>query len=377
MPLAISGGMPPSTRARRNAARRPVPAPPREWIAPHYLLAAPSCVEAGCPVHDPETAPGVLVPPAEPRSLLRVGDRMELSGALSCRSYARACLLDPEALALEACEPAAGEGLTPAREIPAGDVPPWERYIDDIRVTLLGLLAVPETTLSARLFLAATFAQRVQPFYYRGVEVFEESALAREIDRIQDPAEQAALIQQFGELKLPRTVGLRAAAEILGNRAQFSTVLPFRRLIADAFQSLPVAPGDEGVREEDILRYWTERQAPWVAAHGPLLAQAFGNYAGQYFLREPFTASPNLLIYMEQLAVRLTVLRFLLAFHPALAGGAEDADAAGRLQQTLVEVVSLAVRAIDDDPPFLRECEAALARAGVLTLGHTVLLLGS
>ena len=136
-------------------------------------------------------------------------------------------------------------------------------------------------------------------------------------------------------------------------------------------------PGDEGVREDDILRYWEERQAPWLASHGALLDRAFTNYAGQYILREPYTASPNLLVYVEQLALRLTVLRFLLAFHPALGGGPAGPEAAPRLEESLIDIVSLAVGAIDDDPIFLRECEGALARAGVLTLGHTVLLLGS
>jgi hypothetical protein len=290
---------------------------------------------------------------------------------------ARRCLQDPEALVLESCSASAGQGIVPRRTVPAGQPAPWERYCDDIRAAMLTLLARTSHPLATRLFLQATFAERTRPFYYRGVEVFDEAALAAELALIEDPAEVAQLARGFEAMTLPGAVSLRAVAEVLNNRARFSPVPAFRELIQQIFAGFAAVTADgPEATEAAVIAAWAERRSAWDAHHGAALDQAFTRYAELYWLRDLYCDAPDLLVYTQNLCLRLAVLRFLVSFHPALGTSADAPDAGRRLTETLVEVVALFAAAVEDDPAFLRECEAALARAGVHTLGHTVLLLG-
>jgi hypothetical protein len=302
---------------------------------------------------------------------------MELTGSLACTTLARRCLQDPEALVLETCEATVGRGIAPRRTVPADPPAPWERYCDDIRAAMLTLLARTGHPLATRLFCQATFAERTRPFYYRGVEVFDEAALAAELALIEDPAELAQLARGFEAMTLPGAVSLRAVAEVLNNRARFSTVGPFRELIQRIFADFGAATSEgPEATEAAVIAAWAERRSAWEGRHGAVLDQAFTRYAELYWLRDLYCEAPDLLVHTQNLCLRLAVLRFLLFFHPALAADTDAPDGGTRLADTLVEVVALFAAAVEDDPAFLRECEAALARAGVHTLGHTVLLLG-
>lgn len=302
---------------------------------------------------------------------------MELTGSLACTTLARRWLQDPEALLLESCDATVGRGVAPRQTLPVNPATPWERYCDDIRAAMLTLLARTDYPLATRLFWLATFAERTRPFYYRGVEVFAEAALAGELALIEDPAELAELARGFETMILPGTVALRAVAEVLNNRARFSTVPAFRELIQQIFAGFAsAAQGGPEATEAAVIAAWAERRSAWEASHGATLDQAFTRYAELYWLRDLYCTAPDLLVYTQNLCLRLAVLRFLLFFHPALAMGADTTDGGDRLADTLVEVVALFAAAVEEDPAFLRECEAELARAGVHTLGHTVLLLG-
>jgi hypothetical protein len=207
--------------------------------------------------------------------------------------------------------------------------------------------------------------------------VFDEAALAGELALIENPAELEELGRNFVTMTLPGTISLRAVAEVLNNRAQFSTVVRFRELIQQVFGGF-VGAAQEGpeATEAAVIGDWARRRAAWEAGHGATLDQAFTRYASLYWLRDLYTDAPDLLVYTQNLCLRLAVLKFLLYFHPSLAAGADAPDAADRLTDALVEVMALFAAAVEQDPAFLQECEAALARAGVHTLGHTVLLLG-
>jgi len=337
------------------------------------MIDAAACGDPTCPLHHP-AVPG---PRPDARVLVRVGDRMELTGSLACTELARRCLQDPEALTLESCEPMVGRGLVPRRTLPVNSIAPWERYCDDIRAAMLTLLARTDHPLATRLFCLATFAERTRPFYYRGVEVFDEASLAAEVALIEDPEELAELARGFEAMTLPGAVSLRAVAEVLNNRARFSTVPAFRELIQQIFSGFATATADgPEATEAAVIAAWAERRLAWESSHGAALDQAFSRYAELYWLRDLYCDAPDLLVYSQNLCLRLAVLRFLLFFHPALAIDPVAPTAGGRLAETLVEVIALHAAAVEDDPVFLRECEAALARAGVHTLGHTVLLLG-
>ncbi|MEO8633707.1 MAG: hypothetical protein ABI587_00380 [Gemmatimonadales bacterium] len=347
--------------------------PIREWIAARYMVDVPTCADPACPLHHP--APAGPLP--DLRILARVGDRMELTGSLACTTLARRCLHDPDALALENSDAAAALGVVPRRTISADSPAPWERYCDDIRAAMLTLLARGEHSLATRLFCLATFAERTRPFYYRGVEVFDEAALAGELALIEDPAELEQLARNFAAMNLPGAVSLRAVAEVLNNRVRYSSVARFRELIQTVFGGFAAATKDgPEATEAAIIAAWAERRSGWEAGHGDILDQAFTRYASLYWLRDLYTDAPDLLVYTQNLCLRLAVLKFLLFFHPSLEFGADAPDAAERLTDALVEVMALFAAAVEEDPAFLRECEAALARAGVHTLGHTVLLLG-
>ena len=337
------------------------------------MVDVPACTDSACPIHHP----GPAGSPPDPRILVRVGDRMELTGSLACTTLARRCLQDPEGLALESCDPASVFGIVPRRTIPADTDAPWERYCDDIRAAMLTLLARTEQPLATRLFWQATFAERTRAFYYRDVEVFDEAALAGELALIEDPVELDQLARHFGAMRLPGTVALRAVAEVLNNRVRHPGVARFQQLIQQVFSGFAaVAQDGPEATETSVIAAWAERRLAWDSRQGPVLDLAFTHYATLYWLRELYPDAPDLLVHTQHLCLRLAVLRFLLFFHPALECGPDAPDAADRLTDSLVEVIALFAVAVEEDAAFLRECEAALGRAGVQTLAHTVLLLG-
>jgi lysine-N-methylase len=125
-----------------------------------------------------------------------------------------------------------------------------------------------------------------------------------------------------------------------------------------------------------LLAGYEARRSEWQRECLVELDRYATNYAVNYWLKDLYTESPNLLVHTQNLVVRLALLRFLLLGHPALlAVRAASLDQRRQvLEETAIEVFSTFARWIEQDQAYLRSCEDALARAGLQTLAHTILL---
>ena len=81
-----------------------------------------------------------------------------------------------------------------------------------------------------------------------------------------------------------------------------------------------------------------------TARAGARLDQIFENYCKQFWVREWYVDSVDLYTQLQQLLVRVAVLRFLLVSHPS-----ED------LEKAAVEVVYSMTRGVEHHSEFLKK----------------------
>jgi lysine-N-methylase len=320
----------------------------------------------------------------DPRVISQVGERLELAGTLACPEVARRCLLNSDAMELVDLDPGALAGTSLSREHPALAEPPYERYLDDVRATLLQLLAPGRDPLPQRLFFTAYFADLVHPFFFRGVELFDEGRLAEEIAWIRHPEVLEDLRRRWEGMRFPNLTAMGVVLRIVLERFEHGGSTRLRGLIHQVLQSYlvhpPAGPAQdpgESMSAAQVVAGYEARRDHWEAEFGADLDRYFTHYAINYWLKDFYTDSPSLLVHTQNLLVRMVVLRFLLLSHPDLVAVADDPLEARRvvLERSAVTVFSTFSRAIEHDPAFLGECEAALGRANAQTLAHVVLLL--
>jgi lysine-N-methylase len=312
-----------------------------------------------------------------PRSLARVGERIELTGTLSCPEVAKLVLLEDDAMELESISrsealprPLAGVRIDP-------DAAPYARYFDDVRAAVLALLGRTEYPVSSRLFFVTYLAAESAPFFHDRATQVDESRLAGVFEALERPEVLARLHEGFAALQPPGALALALIDNLLGSRLRTGTTPGFRALVdgAAAVYGSADAAGDP----DAILARYAERRAPWERDFAASLERYFAHYAMNFWMRESYLDSPNLLVHAQELAVRIGVVRFLLFAHPDLgAAPAADASAAERsatLDRAAVEVFYGFSRNIEHGAGFLRRIREALARAELQTFAHTAMLL--
>jgi hypothetical protein len=105
---------------------------------------------------------------------------------------------------------------------------------------------------------------------------------------------------------------------------------------------------------------------------GARVEQYLTHYALNYWFKELYTRSPDLLCHTRDLAVRLAVIKFLFFSHPDLAAhvaeGETQVDAVDRIA---VEVVHTFARNIEHDAELLNQIRDQLGA----DLSHLVCLI--
>ena len=313
--------------------------------------------EKQCTLHS-EYGPGVLpdVCASYPRVAQRVGDRIELSGRLSCPEVARLCLLADDALELDSLEPSLLAGHR-VRHAPVELNPeqPYQAAFAAVRELAVLLLQIRSYPLSSRLFFIGSLALRTDPHSH------ELQVLGREIERLSDPR---ALEQLHGQLAEATTadhgtmyiVG-RSLMDLL-NAAKHPTL---RRVITRAFASYAgVAPDaieaeetpESSLSVKEAQSAYVERRQAYAALRDRI-ERYFENYALNYFMTEPHVRSPSLMNHLEKLLMRMVILHVLLIGHPELHQAFMESDRQTTfttLDRSVVETVYSFCRGIEHDP---------------------------
>ena len=316
-----------------------------------------------------------------PRTFSATGSRIEMAGTLSCPEITRRVLFAADALELVDMDP---------RSLPEGRNPPVQKidpknlyagYVDDIRTTMYELLSLPEYPLSARLFFAAYFASRTVGFFFKGCESVDEQRLGNEIRRVKASDVLAELYEQYLKLAPSETLVAAVIVRILAQKASGACYSSFRTLVGDVFNiyARPSVEGPENLTfhlpTDKLISDYYQRKEEMTARFGQRIERYFENYAKNYWMKEWYGDSINLLVHTENLLVRIAVLRFMLFSLVQIPPGTDADEAVALLDKSAVQIFTRFSRNIEHDRKFLDNLTRALDEEKMQTLAHSICFL--
>jgi lysine-N-methylase len=289
-------------------------------------------------VHGPAALPKVCV--TYPRLVSKIGHHVTATDALSCPEAARLCLLAEDAVEVEAARPETLRGFLVRRQAPASREDPLFRHFLAVRGAFLAVLGARDYPLASRLCFAAHLARRF------------DAARGESGRRAQDAAVHRAI-------RAGGSAGTLAARDRACRAERVSGALPFvlvqRILMAVLLRHSPgrfaalveeiYAPylDEEGeghrLRGGELWQTYRVRRREWQGRFADRIAQYIGNYAANYFMREPFTVAPDLQTHVLHLLARVAAIRFLLFNHPALQALAASTSSRPLREQALDRAV--------------------------------------
>jgi lysine-N-methylase len=314
-----------------------------------------------------------------PRSIGQVGARLEMAGSPSCPEVARLLLLDDAAMDLVEVRPdAIGRPLI-SRQLAEAPASPYLRHHTAINHFVCALLSVSGYPLATRLFFAAYFANRTAPFLFDGAKELDEPRLAAEIETLESGPFLAELHAGLRSLNVKPDLALKLVFELAALGSAERT--PFRDLVATSLRRCAEAAGADGTATEIpgpvLLEGYERLRARWEPILGARVDRALTNYAKNYWMKDWYVQSPNLLVHAQGLALRIAILRFLVFGHALIAdaecGTREEQEAA--VDRAVVDVVQRFSRRFEHDARFLKAIEQYLAKQDMQTLAHTIVLL--
>jgi lysine-N-methylase len=306
-----------------------------------------------------------------PRVLSAAGERHELTGELSCPELARRCLLAPDGTELVECAPSLSGRAVIGQRSRDSD-PPYVRFNGAIRGALFRLLSRPGHRIDERLFFMACFAQETSEFFTRETTRLDGARLTEQLRLLEDEVALTNLRTHFATLSGAPALVTQTLAEMLATWLREHCAPRFREIVRAALESLagPTAAssGDSmQVDAEWMSRAFQTRKAERQATVSARLEMIVSNYCKHFIVRHWYTDSPDLMVYLQQLLLRVATARLLIYCHPHLATE-KDVDAAA------VEVVYSLTRALEHNAGLLRGVTAML-REKMPSLAHAVALL--
>jgi lysine-N-methylase len=274
-----------------------------------------------------------------PRQEAEVGGRGEMTGALSCPEMARKALLHEGATELIDAAPAL---FAPSRRRRVLELTtPYVAQIDEIRGTLYQWLADERWPIASRLYFALTLAERVAGFFHANIETLDGERLRETIAAVEGMREP--LHQQLRATQTEAPLAVSVLAQALAARMLTDPSPRMKALLGRVFIEYGVASdGPDSWRlspvplAEAYARRWEN-----LRDHADLW---LGNYTRHYVFHHWYCDVPTLGVYVQGLALKLALIRFLTAGHPL---------AETEPQKALVEVVYTLARAIDHSPYFI------------------------
>jgi len=305
--------------------------------------------------HGTAALPGVCA--TYPRVLTEAGEHLSLTATLSCPEAARLCLLAEDAARLEAAQP---EALAPYRvrhRLPVSSADPFVRHVQAIRAAFLELIAMRDYPLASRFYFTVQLARRLDAARAARGRGAQDAAVREAISACGTAKVLAALDRECRGAAVSGLLPVTLVRQILiavlrGQRATRFGALVHAvcgpHLEADAGRAPRRGArrrGDEWQRAHDL------RRRRWEGEFPDRSEQYATNYAADYWMRDPFPASPDLVGFVLDLLARVGVIRFLLFGHPSLQGSDEQGSSPALRRQALdhaaVEVVYTFSRTVE------------------------------
>ncbi len=313
-----------------------------------------------------------------PRVIGRVGERLELTGQLSCPEVVRRCLLGDEATLAESSPEPFGRQKVRLQVSTDGAVPYLAPFVV-VRDVLIELCIAPRFSMASRLYFIAELAERLSTHYHRDATTVDWERLGRDLIEIRRPEVQAELHARRGSSSPLDGLALHTVIGLIQSRRDAAPA--FTRLVAKAARTHGEAAGVAGtagplqqlieVGPERMWRIHMERRARLGPAQTQRLEQYLARYCRSYWLSDWYPLSPSLLEHALHLILRVALLRFLMLAHPDLG---PDGDAA-LTDRTAVEVFYATSRAFDHNQSLREALSQMLANHGMVSVGHAAALL--
>ena len=315
-----------------------------------------------------------------PRLFSEHANRVEMAGTLSCPEIARRALLHDDALDLVDFDPATlSSGHTPnLQRIDPKNA--YAGYLSDIRSTVYELLSLPEYSVSVRLFFVSYFAAGTAEFFHKDVAAVDERRLGEAIRSLQLPAQRTELKQWYQERTVPDQFVAKFIVELLKIRAGHNCLPTLKDLVSRALATYDGSDSDPGQPlpppvVEQLTSAYNLRKAALVARFGGRIDRYFENYAKNYWMKEWYGRSRNLLVHNQDLLFRIAVQRFLLISLANIPPEVDEQEAIKLLDQEMVRVAYTFSRGIEHSRAFLSQLTQALEAPEMEMLAHTVCLI--
>jgi lysine-N-methylase len=301
-----------------------------------------------------------------PRSIHLNGAGLEVWGTLSCPEVARQCLLPDDAMDLVPAGREISAQLEPDLGLGA-ERTPYQRYLDEVRGAAFRLLSLREHPMSTRLFLLAYLGKQTAPFFNKESRAVDEGRLAGVVQQVCAPQTAADWDRELRGLATAPAVSANLVSQLLVERMELAA--PGLRGLVDAALA---SYGGEALSLPELWAAYLERRGAWIEPMGQRIDLYFENFAKNYWMREWYVSSADLLAHAQALLIRVAILRFLLFSHPALmAGPAAGLEA---LDRAAVEVFYKFSRGVEHDPPFVQRMTDCLVEQGAASFTHAALL---
>lgn len=364
----------PAERAEFEAKVRRLEGPPRAHkYALMVLREDKTCsflADGLCSIHGrygEELLPDVCA--TYPRSLTRIGERVELAGRPSCPEVARQILVEEDGLDLVSAEPPATPYRFIATTIDAKkSKDPYEANFTAVRGLVASLLAERRHPVASRLFFVAYFADKSRDILCRGEKRFDAEGLQELGSSLEEPATLATLHRSLGRALVDPRFGLSVVREMLGLPARLVPAA-LTELIAEVDAAL-AAHGASLAADPASLQHALAKLPPLAPDLAARLDVLVERYARHDVMRVAFAKEPSFIGFYHALLLRVATLRVLVG---TLARTRPGVDASA-LDALGARAVYLLTRTLEHNELLMKEVQRALEAHG-MTLENAVSLI--
>ncbi len=312
-----------------------------------------------------------------PRVIVRRGDNVEMSGALSCPEVVRRCFSQKSLSSLVRFSPSdlprAEYPIT--RELPRSKSDYYAQQFSKVMDSFLSIMARENEPLAVRLYALASVANRISRFYHRGCETFETSLLEKELKRADSRESFLHWADYLEQYQSDEPMALIVIQSILQLKQEQFPQEKTSQLAKQIFSAL---------MNENNPGNWTERFYESEHQVKQALSTQLDRYMSRYLynclFREWFYTMPDSFIYIQMLLVRTAMLRFLLIADPEVArllegyayGQLDEKQLGECFFELAVNTTYRFCRDVDQNLPFLQVLYNALGEQQMMNFDYSL-----
>ncbi len=328
-----------------------------------------------------------------PRQVSMIGETIQLGLTLSCPEAARLCLLDETAAELVEfdAQPLLKQNVSFYHSQSNSPANRYLSYVNDFREVMLQLLSNQNIPFDSRLFIALYFARQVSEYVYDGATEIDESKIVHELDLMLTPGYMDDLHSEFESLPQSSAFSMSLLQTIIMGRISHKGILSqlIQAILEDngihmVFTANNIeltADIDLNQAFEMMLSRYQQRRDLLRNRFGAIIDQYVENYSKNFWFKDLFIKSPSLFSHMQNLIVRIAVVKFFFFCHPELNCLVESPETLSpeeiktTLDQVAINSFYRFSRGIEHDQEFLSKINSELGKQGMDSFAHLVLLL--